>query len=87
MPRPIDVSKVLQAASESKVLNLDLSLKQIASSGIFGAVGFIDEPWDLICADWVTLIRRGPRFDSVIDVIRLAGSIREAVGSVKAGQG
>ncbi len=85
MPRAIDVAKVLQAAGESKIINLDLTLKQVASSGIIGQVGYLDEPWDLICADWITFIRRGPRFDSVLEAIDLAGSIRETVGSIKGG--
>jgi hypothetical protein len=85
MPRAIDVSKVLQAAGESKALNLNLTLKEVASSSLFGAVGLLDEPWDLICADWVTLIRRGPRFDSVLEAISLANTIKDTVGSIKGG--
>jgi hypothetical protein len=83
MPRAIDVSKVLQAAGDAKVLNLDVSLKQVVSSGLLGHAGLFDEPWDLICADWVTLIRRGPRFDSVLEAIDQAGAIRQTVGSIK----
>jgi hypothetical protein len=81
MPRAIDVAKVLQLASESKLVNLDVNLKEVAKSGLVGFGAHLDEPWDLICADWMTVIRRGPRFDSVIDVAELAGALRQNLAS------
>lgn len=83
MARVIDVAKVMQAAGESKVINLDLSVRQVASSSLINAVAGLDEPWDLICADWISIIRRGPRFDSVLEIAELAGTLRQSLGAVE----
>jgi hypothetical protein len=81
MPRAIDVAKVLQLASESKLVNLDVSLKDVAKSSLLGFGAHLEEPWDLICADWMTVIRRGPRFESVSELGDLAGSLRQNLAS------
>lgn len=83
MPRQIDVAKVLRAAGETKAINLDVSIGQIASSSLIDAVSASYEPWDLICADWVTLIRKGPRFDSVLEINALAGALRASLGALE----
>ena len=83
MARSIDVAKVMQAAGDSKVLNLDMSVREVASSSLFGSVAGLDEPWDLICADWITIIRRGPRFDSVLEIAELAGTLRQSLGAIE----
>ncbi|RYI20884.1 MAG: hypothetical protein EON48_08565 [Acetobacteraceae bacterium] len=83
MARTIDVAKVMQAAGESKAINLDLTIRQVASSSLINSVAGLDEPWDLICADWISIIRRGPRFDSVLEIAELAGSLRASLGAVE----
>jgi hypothetical protein len=89
MPRSIDVAKVVAAAGETKVLNLDLSIREVANSSLMNSIAGLDEPWDLICADWITVIRRGPRFDSVLEVIELASTLRQSIGAIeqRAGNG
>lgn len=83
MARVIDVAKVMQAAGDSKVINLDLSVRQVASSSLINSVAGLDEPWDLICADWISIIRRGPRFDSILEIAELAGTLRQSLGAVE----
>lgn len=83
MARVIDVAKVMQAAGDSKVINLDLSVRQVASSSLINSVAGLDEPWDLICADWISIIRRGPRFDSVLEIAELAGTLRQSLNAVE----
>ena len=82
MPRTIDVAKVVQLAGDMKLLNLDVTLKDVSKSSLVGFGAQFDEPWDLICADWVTLIRRGPRFESTLEIAELAGSLRQSLGAL-----
>jgi len=77
MPKAIDVAKVMQLAGEAKLVNLEINVKDVARSGLAGFGAHLDEPWDLICADWITIIRRGPRFDSVLEIADLAGALRQ----------
>ena len=51
-----------------------------ALAASFGAN--FDEPWDLICADWMTVIRRGPRFDATLEITELATSLRESLATL-----
>ena len=83
MPRSIDVAKVIHAAGESKFINLDLTVREVVGSSLIGSVAGLDEPWDLICADWITVIRRGPRFDSVLEIAELAGTLRKSLGALE----
>ena len=63
MASNIDVQKVIHSLGEAKMVNLDMSLRDIVDSR---AVGMVNEhahlePWDLICYTWITYIRRrGP---------------------------
>jgi hypothetical protein len=83
MPRGIDVAKVVTMAGDLKLVNLDITLRQIAGSGLAGAVSAgLDEPWDLICADWYTVIRRGPRLEAQ-EITTLASSLRKTLGSLE----
>jgi|tagenome__1003787_1003787.scaffolds.fasta_scaffold20409755_2 hypothetical protein len=82
MPRPIDVAKVLHLAGEAKLVNLDIPLKDVAKSGLASFGANFDEPWDLICADWMTVIRRGPRFDATLEITELATSLRESLATL-----
>jgi hypothetical protein len=82
MPRPVDVAKVLQLAGETKLLNLDIALKDVAKSGLASFGANFDEPWDLICADWMTVIRRGPRFDATLEITELATSLRASLATL-----
>ena len=83
MPRSIDVAKVIHAAGESKFINLDLTVREVVGSSLIGSVAGLDEPWDLICADWISVIRRGPRFDSVLEIAELAGTLRKSLGALE----
>jgi hypothetical protein len=80
MRRQIDIGKVVQLAGETKALNLDIPVRELVSSRLVDVVSSANEPWDLICADWITLIRKGPRLDSVLELGGLAESIRSSVG-------
>jgi hypothetical protein len=80
MPRFIDIGKVLQSAGETKAINLDVSIKQLAASRLVDIVSASYEPWDLICADWITIIRKGPRLDSVLELMGVAESLRAVLG-------
>lgn len=78
----VDVAKVVTMAGELKLVNLDITLRQIAGSGLAGAVSAgLDEPWDLICADWYTVIRRGPRLEAQ-ELTSLATSLRKSLGAI-----
>ncbi|KRB85450.1 hypothetical protein ASE00_01235 [Sphingomonas sp. Root710] len=83
MPRSIDVAKVIHAAGEAKLVNLDLSVREVAGSSLINSVAGLDEPWDLICADWISVIRRGPRFDSILEITELAGTLRQSLGAIQ----
>lgn len=83
MPRSIDVAKVIHAAGEARFVNLDLTVREIAGSSLINSVAGLDEPWDLICADWISVIRRGPRFDSVLEITELAGTLRQSLGAIE----
>ncbi len=60
MPSNIDVQKVVLALGDSRVLNLDLSLREVVSSPAVGLINTVAdlEPWELICYTWVTYVRR-----------------------------
>ena len=84
MPRPLDVGKVMQLAGESKAVNLDMSIGELAQSQLVDVVNAAAEPWDLICADWITIIRRGPRFDSILEVSAVADALGKSLQSINA---
>ena len=60
MPSNIDIQKVIHALGDSKVLNLDVSLREIVASPAASLISSVAnlEPWDLICYTWITYIRR-----------------------------
>lgn len=60
MPSNIDIQKVVQALGESKVVNLDITLREIVASPAVSIISSVAnlEPWELICYTWVTYIRR-----------------------------
>ena len=60
MPSNIDIQRLVVALGESKVVNLDISLREIVTSPAAGLVNSVAnlEPWELICYTWVTYIRR-----------------------------
>jgi hypothetical protein len=82
MAREVNVTKLLHAAHEAKIINLEIPLKAVVSEAFIGAAAISDEPWDLICADWISLIRRGPR-GGLREVETIAGSLRNALFEVK----
>ena len=74
MPSNVDIQKVVHALGESKLVNLDLKLRDVLASPAAGLINSVAnlEPWDLICYTWVTLIRRRPFNDVVLPAVQLA---------------
>lgn len=60
MPSNVDIQKLLLALGETKMVNLDASLREIVASPVGSIVNSVAnlEPWDLICYTWITLVRR-----------------------------
>jgi hypothetical protein len=83
MPRTIDITKVIHAAGEAKLVNLEVPVRELVNSGLIGSVAAADEPWDLICADWITVVRKGPRFESFTEVTALAETLRSSLGGLQ----
>ncbi len=81
MSRNLEVEKIMKNVAESKLVNLDLPMREIINSGVTGVMSASDEPWDLICYTWVTLIHRGPI--SSIDEILALSRVIEASLAVK----
>ena len=78
MPSNIDIQKVMLALDESKLLRLEMPLREVVASpavGIINSVAHL-EPWELICYTWVTLIRRRGFNELVLPV----GQLRELAG-------
>ena len=87
MPSNIDIQKVVHALGESKLVNLDLKLREVLASPAAGLINSVAnlEPWDLICYTWITLIRRRPFNDVVLPVGQLVS--RRAVEGIGELQG
>ncbi|MFN0132888.1 MAG: hypothetical protein ACKVW3_10250 [Phycisphaerales bacterium] len=83
MPRELNVTKLLHAAHEAKLINIDTPLRAVVSEAFVGAAAIGDEPWDIICADWISVIRKGPRGGGIREIETLAGSLRGALLEVK----
>ena len=83
MASNVDIQKLVRALDESKLINLDVSLREIVASPVADLIGSVAnlEPWELICYTWVTLIRRGG-FEDMIQP-RDLGNIREAGQSAR----
>jgi hypothetical protein len=79
MPSNIDIQKVVRTLDESKLMNLDLTLRDIVASPTADLIGSVAhlEPWELICYTWVTLIRRRAFDEITLPVGKLAGELRE----------
>ena len=79
MPSNIDIHRVILALGDSKVLNLDISLREIVSSPAAGLVNSVAnlEPWELICYTWVTFIRRRAFDEITLPVAR--GAVRRGI--------
>jgi hypothetical protein len=75
--REVNVTRLLHAAHEAKLINIDTPLRAVVAESFVGAAAIADEPWDLICADWISIIRRGPRGPGIREIEQLAGSLRE----------
>ena len=60
MPSNIDIQKVINTAGDGKIINLDLSLREVVGSHTTSIINSVAnlEPWDLICFTWVVMIRR-----------------------------
>jgi hypothetical protein len=60
MPSNIDIQRVMLALDESKLVRLEMPLRDIVASPAVGIINTVAnlEPWELICYTWVTLIRR-----------------------------
>lgn len=56
MPRPSELEHNLQVLTESKVLNLDVSLGTLVKGGALGA----EDPWDVFCGNGWIVRRRWP---------------------------
>ena len=87
MSRNLEVEKIMKNVAESKLVNLDLPMREIINSGVTGVMSASDEPWDLICYTWVTLIHRGP-ISSIDEILALSRVIEAslAVKEVAAGR-
>jgi len=74
MPSNIDIQKLVLALGESKMINLDASLREIVASPVGGLVNSVAnfEPWELICYTWVTYIRRRAFDELTLPVGRVA---------------
>lgn len=83
MPRELNVSRLLHAAHEAKFINIDTPLRAVVTEAFVGAAAISDEPWDLICADWISVIRKGPRGGGIREIENLASSLRSALVEVK----
>ena len=68
MASNIDIQKVMHALGESKLINLDMSLREVVESSGVSVVNSVAhlEPWDLICYTWVTFLRRRGFDDRVV---------------------
>jgi hypothetical protein len=82
MSKRVNVAKVLHLAGEANLLNLDTSLKDVAKSGLASFAADFDDPWDLMCANWITVIRLGPRFDATLEINELATSLRQSLATL-----
>lgn len=85
MASNIDVQKLVRALDESKLVNLDVTLRDVVQSPAADLIGSVAnlEPWELICYTWVTLIRRGP-FGNELTIPQLdAGAIRDIGQNVR----
>jgi len=83
MARPSELEHNLQQLSESKLINLDVSLATLVKGGSLSA----EDPWDVFCGNGWIVRRRwpGPR---EIDLDAVRGVVRQelaAAGLVKAG--
>jgi hypothetical protein len=60
MSSNVDIQKLVLSLGESKIVNLDASLRDIVSSPAGSYINSVAnlEPWELICYTWVTFIRR-----------------------------
>ena len=70
MASNIDIQKVVHALGDSKMVNLDVTLREVVASDAVSLINSVAhlEPWELICYTWVTIIRRRPFNELVIPV-------------------
>jgi hypothetical protein len=74
MPSNVDIQKLVHSLADSKMVNLDLKLRDVVASpaaGIINSVAHL-EPWELICYTWVTYIRRRA-FDEITLPVDIGG--------------
>jgi hypothetical protein len=85
MPSNIDIQKVIHALGDSKMVNLDLTLREVVASPAVGLVNSVAnlEPWDLICYTWITFIRRIPFDDLVIPAETLKGKVAQGAAQLQ----
>ena len=81
MPR-FDVQKVVRAAAEEGIVNLDVTLGTMVNSRMFEALQGYDYPWIIWCGNDMRLfIWPGPRPHlGVLDKQELAQQLRESLG-------
>jgi hypothetical protein len=60
MTSNIDIQKLVLSLGDSKIVNLDATLRDIVASPSGSFINSVAnlEPWELICFTWVTFIRR-----------------------------
>jgi hypothetical protein len=60
MTSNVDIQKLILAMGDTKIVNLDASLREIVASPAGNYINTVAnlEPWDLICYTWITFIRR-----------------------------
>ncbi len=83
MSHNLEVSKILKHLEESKLINFDVPLRELASSEVIGIISASDEPWELICYTWVTYIHRGP-ISSIDEIYALSRVIQSSIISGEA---
>lgn len=80
MASNIDIQKVVHLMGESKLINLDVSLREVVSSDAVSLINSVShfEPWELICYTWITYIRRRGFNEHVLPVGELRNLERGA---------
>lgn len=60
MASNIDIQRLILAMGDAKMVNLDISLREVVGSHAGTLIGSVAnlEPWELICYTWVTYIHR-----------------------------
>jgi hypothetical protein len=82
----MDLQKFLLSAGEARLINLDISLKEVVSSNAFGMLQDYVDPWDWWCGnDFRFMVWPGRgRFDRTSEITsEIAGNLRNTINIAK----